>query len=226
MIKELRDLSGIGQVERRGIYKQSLCKSTIHYFQVGDYMQKINYCIQDLNGEIPGLQQLTNKNVVYVVTLVTWIREAVRGIRSLYKDEALKGFVFSREDELAQANSYLSAVRSFIVAHPLQTNQHSNYGMDGTLTCIDIKRPGEYLSIVPEKSIAHLDYAGLHENTKGSADFYLYAFSTKTEHKDVSMYIGCSLEDIYHAAELYIDKLYALNKHLQKQKGCKSKKSV
>ena len=66
MIKELRDLSGIGQVERRGIYKQSLCKSTIHYFQVGDYMQKINYCIQDLNGEIPGLQQLTNKNVVYV----------------------------------------------------------------------------------------------------------------------------------------------------------------
>ena len=91
--------------------------------------------------------------------------------------------------------------------------------MDGNLTCIDIKLPGKYLGIVPQKDIAHLDYEGLHESTSKNADFYLYAFSTKIEKKDISIHIGCCMHDIYHIAELYIEKIYELDKHLQKEKN-------
>ena len=219
MIKELRNTNGIGEVEHKGIFKQSLCKSTTHYFVVGDYMKKINYCIQDLNSELAEIDHLTSKNVVYIITLVTWIREAVRGLRELYKPTALKGFAFENESELEKAHNYLSAIRSFVVAHPLKTSQHSAFGMDGKLTCIDINQPGEYISLIPQNGFAHLDFDGLREETQGNADFYLYAFSTKTDKKDVSVHIGCSLQDIYHVAELYIEKLYAMNRHLQKQKS-------
>ena len=216
--EQLRDLKDIGRVEKRGIYKSALCKSNAHYFRVQDYMQKINYCIQDLNSEIMLPDVLSNKSIVYIITVVTWLREAIRGLKSLYNEKALETFVYFQEQELQKATNYLLALRSFVVAHPLDTCKHSAYGMDGTLTCIDIRQPGEYLSLVPEYGFAHLDYEGLHMNTRKEADFYLYAFSTRVEKKDLSIHIGCSLQDIYHVAALYIDKLYALDRHLQKQR--------
>lgn len=217
-LKELHDLNEIGRVERRGIYKHYVYKSNMHHFQACDYMQKINYCIQDLNNEIPTLYDLSNKNVVYIITLVTWISEAVNALLELYKEPYLENFCYSFENELKKADKYLKAIRSFVVAHPLKTDRHSKYGMNGKLICVDIKAPGRYLSLIPEKDIWHLDYDALHESTKKEADFYLYAFSTKIEKKDISVHIGCCFKDIYHIAELYIEKLYALDKHLKKQK--------
>ena len=218
-IKELQNLNDIGRAEKRGIYKISLYKSNIHYFRASDYMQKINYCIQDLNIELEQLSDLSNKSIVYIITLVTWIREAVKELSNLYKENVCTKFNYSQEEELKKAEKFLSALRSFVVAHPLTTNRHMSYGMNGNLTCIDIKLPCEYLGIVPQKDIAHLDYEGLHESTGKNADFYLYAFSTQIEKKDISIHIGCCMRDIYHIAELYIEKIYELDKHLQKEKS-------
>ena len=218
-IRELKNLNDIGRVEKRGIYKISLYKSNIHYFRACDYMQKINYCIQDLNSELERLSDLSNKSIVYIITSVTWIREAVKELSDLYKENVCAKFSYSQEEELKKAEKYLSALRSFVVAHPLTTNRHILYGMDGKLTCIDIKLPGKYLGIIPKNDIAHLDYEGLHESANKNADFYLYAFSTKIEKKDISIHIGCCMRDIYHIAELYIEKIYELDKYLQKQKS-------
>ena len=93
-ISELKNLNEIRRVEKRGIYKRSLLKSPKDYSKMCDYMQKINYCIQDLNAELHDIDSLNNKSIVYIITLTTWISEAMYGVRQLYQKSIieLKGF--------------------------------------------------------------------------------------------------------------------------------------
>lgn len=215
-IAELRNLNDIGRVEERGIYKRSLCKSTGDSLFVDDCLQKINYCIQDLNQELTCIDDLSIKNIVYIITLVAWISEAMPNLRGRYRDVVMKGFRYSREDELKQAYNYLMALRSFAVAHPLETDRHPDYGMDGSLICIDIVLPHKSLSLHPDEHFRTLNHTGLHKEKPLNADFYLQAYSREIEHEVHPVFIGCTLSDIYHVAELYIDKLYALDRYLRK----------
>ena len=219
MIDELRNLNDIQRVTKRGIYKIRLARSNAEYLQICDYMQKINYCIQDLNRERENLQTPTIKTVVYVAVLTDWIHEAGEKIETMYHDGLLDGFIYEKEGELRTAKKYLLAIRSFMVAHPLSTNRHPNYGFDGNLICVDIRMPDRALSLVPEDSFFLLDHSGQVAGKSDTTDFYLYAYSRKVAHKVSSVYIGCSLTDIYHVAELYIDKLYALDRYLIAQKS-------
>ena len=68
-ISELNNLNNIRRLEKRGIYKRALLRSKEDYFKMCDYMQKINYCIQDLNSELPNIANLNNKSIVYIITL-------------------------------------------------------------------------------------------------------------------------------------------------------------
>lgn len=219
MIDELRNLNDIQRVTKRGIYKMRLARSNTEYLKVCDYMQKINYCIQDLNSERENLQNPTMKTIVYVAVLADWIHEAVEAIETMYRDGVLDGFCYEKADELRDARKYLLAIRSFMVAHPLSTNRHQNYGFDGNVICIDIRMPDRALSLVPEESFFLLDHNGQVAGKSDTTDYYLYAYSRKVAHKVSSVYIGCSLADIYHVAELYIDKLYALDRYLIGQKS-------
>jgi hypothetical protein len=219
IISELNNLDEIRRLEKRGIYKRCLLKSKEDYSKMCDYMQKINYCIQDLNSELPNIAELSNKSIVYIITLVTWISEAMYGMRQLYRKDILKGFSYEKEDELKMGYEYIRALRSFVVAHPLTTTDHSNYGMDGSLICVDIRFSLPTSSFLDEKYFSYLDYSGYHKGKKLDSDFYLYGYSKEIENMEFSVYIGCSMRDIYHVAELYIDKLYALDKYFAKQKG-------
>jgi hypothetical protein len=219
MIRELRDLNDIQRVTRRGIYKVRLVRSNPDYLKICDYMQKINYCIQDLNSERENLQHPTVKSIVYATVLVDWLHEAVEAIEVLYPKGIIDGFSYEKADELQKAKKYLVAIRSFMVAHPLSTNRHQNYGFDGDLICIDIRMPNDTLSLVPEKAFYVLNHDGQSSGKSDIIDFYLYAYSRKVAHKVSSVYIGCQLLDIYRVAELYIDKLYALDRYLITQKS-------
>ena len=220
IISELNNLNKIRRLEKRGIYKRCLLKNKEDYSKMCDYMQKINYCIQDLNSELHDISKLSNKSIVYIITLVTWISEAMYSIRQLYRKEIIDGFEYEKEAELKQGYEYLRALRSFVVAHPLTTKEHGNYGMDGSLICVDIRLSTEFHSLLTEDRFwGYLDYNGYHKGKKLDADFYLYGYSKEIENMEFSVYIGCSMSDIYHVAELYIDKLYALDKYLAKQKG-------
>lgn len=219
MIDELRNLNDIQRVTKRGIYKIRLARSGAEYLKVCDYMQKINYCIQDLNSERENLQAPTMKTIVYVTVLTDWIHEAVEAIETMYCDGVLDGFYYEKADELRNAKKYLLAFRSFMVAHPLSTNRHQNYGFDGNLICIDIRMPDRALSLVPEGSFFILDHNGQFAGKSDTTDFYLYAYSRKVAHKVSPVYIGCALADVYRVAELYIDKLYALDRYLIAQKS-------
>ena len=215
-IAELRNLNDIQRVEKRGIYKRSLCKSAGDSLFVDDCLQKFNYCIQDLNQELTSIDVLSTKSIVYIITLVTWISEAMYSLKKRYRSIVMAEFCYSRENELKQARDYLKALRSFAIAHPLKTEQHSDYGMDGSLICIDIVLPSRSLSLHLDEHFRTLNHAGLHEAKPTQADFYLHAYSREIEHEVHSVYIGCTLSDIYHVGELYIDKLYALDRYLRK----------
>ena len=228
IISELNNLNEIRRLEKRGIYKRCLLKNKEDYSKMCDYMQKINYCIQDLNSELPNIAKLSNKSIVYIITLVTWISEAMYGMHQLYRNDILKGFSYEKEDELKKGYEYIRALRSFVVAHPLRTTDHVAYGMDGSLICIDIRQQLPAVALLRdsnsknkdiEKYFSYLDYNGRHKGRNTDSDFYLYGYSKEIENMEFSVYIGCSMSDIYHVAELYIDKLYALDKYLAKQKG-------
>lgn len=218
-ISELNNLNDIRRLERRGIYKRCLLNSKEDFSKMCDYMQKINYCIQDLNSELPNLAGLSNKSIVYIITLVTWISEAMYGMRQLYRKDIIKDFSYEKEEELKKGYEYMRALRSFVIAHPLTTKEHSKYGMNGDLICIDIRISADYHSLITDdKFWGHLDYNGYHKERR-KCDFYLYGYSKDVENMKYSIFIGCSVKDIYHVAELYIEKLYALDKYLSKQKG-------
>lgn len=215
-INALRNLNDIQRVEKRGIYKRSLCKSTQDSLFVDDYMQKINFSIQDLNMELTGIHDLSSKSIVYIITLVTWISEAMHALQKRYRGVVINGFCYSRENELVQACNYLKALRSFAIAHPMKTEKHSAYGMDGRLICMDIVLPHRSLSLVPDENFRTLSHTGLKSEKLANADFYLHAYSREEEHHVHTVYIGCTVYDVYHVAELYIDKLYALDRYLRK----------
>lgn len=218
-ITELNNLNHIRRLERRGIYKRCLLNSKDDYSKMCDYMQKINYCIQDLNSELPNMAKLNNKSIVYIITLVTWISEAMYGMRQLYRKDIVKGFSYEKEEELKKGYEYIRALRSFAVAHPLTTTDHPAFSMDGSLICVDIRFLIPTASFLDEKYFSYLDYNGYHKGKKLDSDFYLYGYSKEIANMEFSVFIGCSMSDIYHVAELYIDKLYALDKYLSKQKG-------
>ena len=187
MVDELRNLNDIHRVTKRGIDKIRLARSNTEYLKVCDYMQKINYCIQDLNSERENLQTPTMKTIVYATVLTDWIHEAVEAIETMYRDGALDEFCYEKADELRDARKYLLAIRSFMVAHPLSTNRHPNYGFDGNLICVDIRMPDSALTLVPEDSFFLLGHNGQVPGKSETTDFYLYAYSRKVEHK-VSSY--------------------------------------
>ena len=69
---ELKNLNEIG----KGIDKQWVWGNKDSYYRSCDYLQKINYCIQDLNREFHNLSDKTMKELVFIIVLVDWICEA------------------------------------------------------------------------------------------------------------------------------------------------------
>ena len=64
-----------------------------------------------------------------------------------------------------------------------------------------------------------LDFDGLKGEAKEKeADFVLYVYSQKTDGMQFFKYIGVDFQDLYHVAELQIEKLYDLDKYLGKLK--------
>lgn len=215
-IPKIKSLNDICRDNRFGLYKQWIYKKE-DYIKMCDYMQKISYSIQDLNSTIKELENFDRKNIVYIISLVDWIREALNAIVSVINPKVISHFSFSKQDELKQHNDYFKAIRSFVVAHPLATTNHSKFGLDGDFICIDI-RDYEHLFIF--KRNGNREYSisidGLKNGIISNGDFYLLSYSKKYYSMQYYTIIGCNYCDIYNTASLYVEKLYALDKYLVK----------
>lgn len=73
-IQIIRNLNGLG----RGVDKRWPLKSTFDYELAHDYLQKVNYSLQDLNVIIEkGLPIKQRGDYVFAVVLVDWIYDAI-----------------------------------------------------------------------------------------------------------------------------------------------------
>lgn len=213
---KLNNLHGIRRDSSKcGIYKRWIYKK-VDYNKMCDYMQKINYSIQDLNSTIDNLKKFDRRNIVYIISLVDWIREAFNAIIGVINSKVISNFRFLKQEELKRHSEYFRAIRSFVVAHPLNTTSHKEYGLDGNFICVDIREDIGLFSLVkmPDKYVLTID--GLKKENCSNMDFYLYCYSDKDDNMSHFKRVGCRYSDIYETAKLYIEKLYALDNYLTK----------
>lgn len=162
---ELRNLNNLN----RGIHKRWIWVNKDNYYRSCDYLQKINYCIQDLNAEINNLNEPSMKDVVYIIALIDWICEAVGAISQILKLGVMNNYVYEKEDSILQSIQFFKAIRSFVVAHPLSTDRHKKYGFDGDMICVDIRRKTSAVTKLFSHSSDwfHLDFDGLKGERSG-----------------------------------------------------------
>lgn len=214
MDEKLQNLNNL----KGGLHKRWILKDKNDYSKVCDYLQKINYSIQDFNYEFKCNDTFQIKEIVFLIMLSVWIQEAVISLEKCYKEDVMKTFQYTKFEELRKAKKYIAAIRSFVVAHPLSTDRHEMYGFDGDLICVDIRTKGRYLLLEPDEMFSHLSHEGITKERCDTDDFYLYVYSKKEDAMQFFRFIGCSVEDIVTVARLYIDKIYALDQYLYKQK--------
>lgn len=217
---EIAELRTLADVSHDSIQKRWILKDKRYFSRMCDYLQKINYSIDDLNEEIQYLSNFKSKDIVYIISLIDWIIEAFNACRQLIREDVINNYSYSKQTELKTATNYFKALRSYIVAHPLSTDRHGKYGLDGNFICIDIAKWNPIIDcLYPDEYFYHLGYDGLQEKVKLQTDnILLRSYSEKEDGMRFSRSITCNIKDIYHVAELYIDSLYELNIYLSHQK--------
>ena len=212
---KLDDLNSLN----KGVHKQWVYKDSNAFHLAHDYLQKINFSIQDINAKSNDLKT-DNESITFLVCCVAWISEACSFFTSSFRNDVVSKFKFSNEEKLAQERKYFKAVRSFILAHPLGTNQHKNFELDGKYICIDIVPidcPIILLQSNHRECFKSLGYEGM-KNGCENCDFFLQTYSAGFHNSKYSVYIGIHLENILGYARLCIAKLYELDKYLSRLK--------
>lgn len=196
------------------------------FSMVCDVFQKIGWTVTDLNKEICNLENAHPKDILYVIFLVDWIASAVRKLREIIPPPILGDFSFIRESELRASSKFLKALRSFAGAHPLDTDKHPEFGFDGSKLCVDIRPSIGAIELNHSNRCYSLSIDGLTrgpQNRKG--DYYLFVYSEEDNYEGYYT-IACNFRDLYDTAQLYLDKLYALDVYLSKQKRAEWKGKI
>ena len=187
---------------------------------IGDVLQKITFSISDLNKEISNYR-FSQKSIIYQIVLSSWILEGVEKLPNLLRDDLIHKFKYENQ-EYKKAKEYLKAVRSFVVAHPLQTFKHELYGFDGDLVSTDIYSgitktilftKDERISVVRVSGIKNYNSA-----YDGNPDYYLKAYSKKKDNSSFFVLIGFYFQDLFDSINHVLEYVSALDKFLLGQK--------
>ena len=211
-IKTLNDVDG--RIKPSRIFKtiNGNDEITIDYYRT--CLQKIRYCIEDLNLEIDKINSdnCDRADITYIILCVTWIKDAFWNIK--------KDLVEVIQDEIdsnvmKKYKDFVEAFRSFSIAHPLNTTKHEDFGLNKDYMNIDINKVSGDLLIAlcfESEQVFHLSLEGLEEvkNIKND-DFYFTTYDKKGKYSKFSFCIGCKFSDLYEVAQAYIDKLYEID---------------
>lgn len=219
----IKDLNGLKRRSHVGLYKKGHCISVQKYHLVCDYLEKINYSLQDISVE---LQKKPNRSVlICIIAYACWIQESVDELKKCYKSYVFNSFLF--DDIIIKENTdFLKAIRSFVLAHPFVTDRHKKYEFDGTLRCIDIRENSQnnVFPFVKDVDKFYIDVTGKSAYSNQKIDYWLYIYNDNEYENMFKQYIGISIDTICKVVNDYIDYLYALDKHMSKtniQKGTK-----
>lgn len=208
----------VGGLDKRWIWKDGMGND--NYSLSVEFLAKVNNCITDLNSEIDGLSELSMKDVVYIAVLINWLSDAVYEIRELLPTH-MKEKVPKPDANMVKVVEFLKAVRSFIIAHPLHTDRHEKYKLDGTLICVDVRGPISEFDKAFARGIEcfYFGLDGMEESTMDmDSDFHLLAYDKKSDGGLLYKYIHLKLDDLFYAANCRIKYLEDLDKELSKLK--------
>ena len=216
-IEPLKTTDGLGE-GKGGIWKKWPWKDPDHYELMSDLILKANYSIQDFNSTIKDGFSPNIKDTVFLVALATWIKDAYWQINYACLKEVIRAkFEFSRQNELTEARNYLEAVRSIAIAHPLNSTRHEEYGFgpEGRI-CIDVRRKS-LLDSYPGRAIYRITPKGF-EETDSVEDNEIALMTCRSTQAEIGKlhFEKCCLDmcDIRNSAQVYIDALYELDRHL------------
>ena len=202
-IEKIKTTDDLGE-HGGGIWKKWPWKDSDHFELMSDLILKAKYSIQDFNSTIGGGFLPNPKDTVYLVALATWIKDAFWQIKeNCLRKEIKNDFEFS-----------------VVIAHPLNSTRHQDYGFgpEGRI-CIDI-RGKSLLDSFPKAVIYRITPKGFSRiSCVGDNDIALMTcrnIRSATEQKGKLHFERCCLDmrDIRNSAELYIDALYELDRHL------------
>lgn len=214
-IKSLKNLDGIASSSRPGFRKHWPLKSAYKYELLHDYLQKVNFSVLDFNATIEHGFSRKNKDTVFLIATTDWINEATKSVPGCYPNHIIKNFSFSKQNELTLHRAYFSALRSFVLAHPLGTSRHERYGLDGNYICVDI-RPKQHFIDICNGGFHRLTIDGLERVDKiQDHDVVLLVYSKK-DGAEYFQHIGFDMTDVRDTAALCIDYLYELDRHISK----------
>ena len=162
---------------------------------VSSVIQKLNWNIDDFNKIMNNME--LKKDVIYFIVLCDWITEACDCIYKTY-DKYASGFAYSNEIKRNECNKNFKAIRSFMVAHPLNTDRHKNQGYDGTKKCIDISL-----------KLSRFDKA-FHNYDREDAEFYLIYYAVGVAYKNE----GHDYSEIYSCVYYNIERIIEFGKYL------------
>lgn len=216
-IEPLKTTDGLGE-GKGGIWKKWPWKDPDHYELMSDLILKANYSIQDFNSTIKDGFSPNIKDTVFLVALATWIKDAYWQINYACLKEVIRAkFEFSRQNELTEARNYLEAVRSIVIAHPVNSTRHEEYGFgpEGRI-CIDVRRKS-LLDSYPGRVIYRITPKGS-EETDSVEDNEIALMTCRSTQAEIGKlhFEKCCLDmcDIRNSAQVYIDALYELDRHL------------
>lgn len=216
-IEPLKTTDGLGE-GKGGIWKKWPWKDPDHYELMSDLILKANYSVQDFNSTIKDGFSPNIKDTVFLVALATWIKDAYWQINYACLKEVIRAkFEFSRQNEFTEARNYLEAVRSIVIAHPLNSTRHEEYGFgpEGRI-CIDVRRKS-LLDSYPGRAIYRITPKGF-EETDSVEDNEIALMTCRSTQAEIGKlhFEKCCLDmcDIRNSAQVYIDALYELDRHL------------
>ena len=216
MSEILKDIQGLCAINRVGAIKKGIYANRKDYDMVQNFLQKIAFCISDLNEERDNERSEFPQNLLYKLALATWIVESFYLVkRAVVKNEAIKDYQYEKQEELEEAHAYLCALRSFVLAHPMNTNKHKKYYFDGAIVCIDLyESTADILALLPEQEFQHMDFCGIKERKENEDDYYMgaYLFKNDSYHR---IQIGSKTEYIYEVVRRYVEALYDLDRKLK-----------
>lgn len=217
VIEPLQDLSNLSPSYKPGFDKKWPLKDKLQVELNHDYLQKINFSIQDFNSTIEDGFDCHRKDVIFLIVLVDWIESAIDLIPSCYRAGILDSFQFVKQEQLDRHNRFLKAVRSFVLAHPLKTDRHKGYGLNGDYICIDIHKKSRVFSL-GNQNMKKLTPEGLVDVGELGKDDVILAIYSKSDGAEFFQHIGFDMADVRDSAALNINKLYALDRYLSNLK--------
>lgn len=211
--KNIQELK-IKQYEK-GLLKKWVYKSEKEADLVSDYLLKINYSINDINRQLDA--KLSMKEIVFVIVLIDWIMDCTNHIY-----QTLQKFVQKMNlepDYLKNETNYFKAIRSFVVAHPVNTTRHEKFGLDGNFICVDIRTKSNIVNLLKGDEVysINLEYGFSHGINKED-DIYLMCYSNRLDAYKYCKFITFNFESVLDVARKYIEKITLLDKFMSKQR--------